>query len=119
MEVRVFRTSFLYHDGNFLQWLTLFFFSMLLLLGMMDVKTMMLGAVEAASHMGLTKVFLTGTDEDWKPTMEAVSESRRQIKESLVQNPKVTHNQPMQYVFSRTLWSSYKKNRLDTETFLF
>ncbi|KAF9325225.1 hypothetical protein BG006_011273 [Podila minutissima] len=56
---------------------------------MMDVKTMMLGAVEAASHMGLTKVFLTGTDEDWKPTMEAVSESRRQIKESLVQNPKL------------------------------
>ncbi|KAF9113274.1 hypothetical protein BGX27_001919 [Mortierella sp. AM989] len=34
---------------------------------MMDVKTMMLGAVEAAAHMGLTKVFLTGTEEDWKP----------------------------------------------------
>ncbi|KAF8934589.1 hypothetical protein BGZ52_003928 [Haplosporangium bisporale] len=56
---------------------------------MMDVKTMMLGAVEAASHMGLTKVFLTGTDEDWKPTLEAVSESRRRIKESPVQNPKL------------------------------
>ncbi|KAG0088581.1 hypothetical protein BGZ93_010330 [Podila epicladia] len=56
---------------------------------MMDVKAMMLGAVEAASHMGLTKVFLTGTDEDWKPTMAAVSESRRQIKESRVQNPKL------------------------------
>ncbi|KAG0037635.1 hypothetical protein BGZ82_002129 [Podila clonocystis] len=56
---------------------------------MMDVKTMMLGAVEAASHMGLTKVFLTGTDEDWRPTLEAVSESRRRIKESHVQNPKL------------------------------
>ncbi|KAG0333720.1 hypothetical protein BG000_008937 [Podila horticola] len=56
---------------------------------MMDVKIMMLGAVEAASHMGLTKVFLTGTDEDWKPTLEAVSESRMRIKESLVQNPKL------------------------------
>lgn len=53
---------------------------------------MMLGAVEAASHMGLTKVFLTGTDEDWKPTLEAVSESRRRIKESPVQNPKVTNS---------------------------
>jgi len=56
---------------------------------MMDVKTMMLGAVDAASHMGLTKVFLTGTDEDWKPTLEAVSEVRRQIKANPIQNPKV------------------------------
>ncbi|KAF9967080.1 hypothetical protein BGZ70_000176 [Mortierella alpina] len=56
---------------------------------MMDVKTMMLGAVEAASHMGLTKVFLTGTDEDWKPTMEAVSEVRQQIKNAPIQHPKL------------------------------
>ncbi|KAG0043313.1 hypothetical protein BGZ83_011544 [Gryganskiella cystojenkinii] len=56
---------------------------------MMDVKTMMLGAVDAAAHMGLTKVFLTGTDEDWKPTLEAVSEVRRQIKTNPIQNPKL------------------------------
>ncbi|KAG9325505.1 hypothetical protein KVV02_007536 [Mortierella alpina] len=56
---------------------------------MMDVKTMMLGAVEAASHMGLTKVFLTGTDEDWSPTMEAVSEVRQQIKNAPIQHPKL------------------------------
>ncbi|KAG0347846.1 hypothetical protein BG004_006796 [Podila humilis] len=56
---------------------------------MMDVKTMILGAVEATSHMGLTKVFLTGTDDDWKPILEAVSESRRRIKESPVQHPKL------------------------------
>ncbi|KAF9104973.1 hypothetical protein BGX29_000947 [Mortierella sp. GBA35] len=56
---------------------------------MMDVKTMMLGAVEAAAHMGLTKVFLTGTDEDWKPTLEAVSEVRQQIKTASVRNPKL------------------------------
>lgn len=56
---------------------------------MMDVKTMMLGAVEAAAHMGLTKVFLTGTDDDWKPTMEAVSEVRKQIKTAAIQHPKV------------------------------
>ncbi|KAF9134705.1 hypothetical protein BGW39_006128 [Mortierella sp. 14UC] len=56
---------------------------------MMDVKTMMLGAVEAAAHMGLTKVFLTGTDEDWKPTLAAVSEVRQQIKKAAIQNPKL------------------------------
>ncbi|KAF9434986.1 hypothetical protein BGZ76_007094 [Entomortierella beljakovae] len=56
---------------------------------MMDVKTMMLGAVEAAAHMGLTKVFLTGTEEDWKPTLEAVSEVRSQIKTSPTQHPKL------------------------------
>ncbi|KAF9911132.1 hypothetical protein EC991_004686 [Linnemannia zychae] len=56
---------------------------------MMDVKTMMLGAVEAAAHMGLTKVFLTGTDEDWKPTLDAVSEVRDQIKNAAIQNPKL------------------------------
>lgn len=56
---------------------------------MMDVKSMMLGAVEAAAHMGLTKVFLTGTDEDWKPTLEAVAEVRKQIKEADVQHPKL------------------------------
>ncbi|KAG9068550.1 hypothetical protein KI688_010825 [Linnemannia hyalina] len=56
---------------------------------MMDVKTMMLGAVEAAAHMGLTKVFLTGTDEDWKPTLEAVSEVRKQIKTATIQHPKL------------------------------
>ncbi|KAK3811694.1 MAG: hypothetical protein JOS17DRAFT_762833 [Linnemannia elongata] len=56
---------------------------------MMDVKTMMLGAVEAAAHMGLTKVFLTGTDDDWKPTMEAVSEVRKQIKTAAIQHPKL------------------------------
>ncbi|KAF9998204.1 hypothetical protein BGZ80_002831, partial [Entomortierella chlamydospora] len=55
---------------------------------MMDVKTMMLGAVEAAAHMGLTKVFLTGTEDDWKPTMEAVSEVRNQIKAATFQHPK-------------------------------
>ncbi|KAF9170845.1 hypothetical protein BGX20_008439, partial [Mortierella sp. AD010] len=56
---------------------------------MMDVKTMMLGAVEAAAHMGLTKVFLTGTEDDWKPTMEAVSEVRNQIKTATFQHPKL------------------------------
>ncbi|KAI1314893.1 hypothetical protein EDD11_001616 [Mortierella claussenii] len=56
---------------------------------MMDVKTMMLGAVEAAAHMGLTKVFLTGTDEDWKPTLAAVAEVRKQIKDSAIQHPKL------------------------------
>ncbi|KAF8929958.1 hypothetical protein BGZ58_008563 [Dissophora ornata] len=56
---------------------------------MMDVKTMMLGAVEAAAHMGLTKVFLTGTDEDWEPTLEAVSEVRHQIKTAAIQHPKL------------------------------
>ncbi|KAG0366123.1 hypothetical protein BC939DRAFT_440813 [Gamsiella multidivaricata] len=56
---------------------------------MMDVKTMMLGAVEAAAHMGLTKVFLTGTEEDWKPTLQAVSEVRQQIKASAIQHPKL------------------------------
>ncbi|KAG0326718.1 hypothetical protein BGZ99_009116 [Dissophora globulifera] len=56
---------------------------------MMDVKTMMLGAVEAAAHMGLTKVFLTGTDEDWKPTLRAVSEVRQQIKTAAIQHPKL------------------------------
>ncbi|ORZ27621.1 hypothetical protein BCR41DRAFT_299187 [Lobosporangium transversale] len=56
---------------------------------MMDVKTMMLGAVEAAAHMGLSKVFLTGTEEDWRPTLKAVAEVRKQIKISPVQHPKV------------------------------
>ncbi|KAG0279950.1 hypothetical protein BGZ95_011773 [Linnemannia exigua] len=56
---------------------------------MMDVKTMMLGAVEAAAHMGLTKVFLTGTDEDWKSTLDTVSEVRQQIKNAAIQNPKL------------------------------
>ncbi|KAG0207710.1 hypothetical protein BGX28_001107 [Mortierella sp. GBA30] len=56
---------------------------------MMDVKTMMLGAVEAAAHMGLTKVFLTGTDEDWTPTLKAVSEVREQIKNAPIQHPKL------------------------------
>lgn len=56
---------------------------------MMDVKTMMLGAVEAAAHMGLTKVFLTGTDEDWKPTLQAVADVRLQIKAAEIQHPKV------------------------------
>ncbi|KAF9923455.1 hypothetical protein FBU30_006516 [Linnemannia zychae] len=56
---------------------------------MMDVKTMMLGAVEAAAHMGLAKVFLTGADEDWKPTLDAVSEVRQQIKTASIQNPKL------------------------------
>ncbi|KAF9177455.1 hypothetical protein BGZ50_008754 [Haplosporangium sp. Z 11] len=56
---------------------------------MMDVKTMMLGAVEAAAHMGLTKVFLTGTDEDWKPTLEAVSQVRSQMKAAAIQHPKL------------------------------
>ncbi|KAG0252182.1 hypothetical protein BG011_007147 [Mortierella polycephala] len=56
---------------------------------MMDVKTMMLGAVEAAAHMGLTKVFLTGTDEDWEPTLEAVSQVRSQMKAASIQHPKL------------------------------
>ncbi|KAF8979750.1 hypothetical protein BGZ46_005091 [Entomortierella lignicola] len=56
---------------------------------MMDVKTMMLGAVDAAAPMGLTKIFLTGTNEDWKPTLEAVSENRKQMKESIIQHPKL------------------------------
>ncbi|KAG0231349.1 hypothetical protein BGW41_002215 [Actinomortierella wolfii] len=56
---------------------------------MMDVKTMLVGAVEAAAHMGLTKVFLTGTDEDWEPTLKAVEAVRQEIKNSLVQHPKL------------------------------
>ncbi|KAK3825125.1 MAG: hypothetical protein J3Q66DRAFT_326989 [Benniella sp.] len=56
---------------------------------MMDVKTMMLGAVEAAAHMGLTKVFLTGTDEDWNETLQTVAQVRQQIKAAEIQHPKL------------------------------
>jgi len=63
---------------------------------MMDVKTMMLGAVEAAAHMGLTKVFLTGTDEDWNETLQAVAQVRQQIKTAEIQHPKV---KSLQYIY--------------------
>ncbi|KAG0263219.1 hypothetical protein DFQ27_001861 [Actinomortierella ambigua] len=56
---------------------------------MMDVRTMLVGAVDAAAHMGLTKVFLTGTDEDWEPTLKAVEAVRQQIINSAVKQPKL------------------------------